>query len=288
MPRRLYALEAKAARLNLAPQRKPQHFTSLADGISIGYRRNQNAPGTWVLKRADGTGGYWTKALGPADDYEAADGSNVLDFRQAQLKALELGRNPNGGTAENTGRPATVAEAVDAYELDLVARGGNPENARRLRRLVPGAILDKAVATLTVAELKRFRDGLAAGGRARSGVNRDMKPLRAALTLDDRAGRPARGARRPQHGPNRRRGAGRGRRRLRRGSGVRPPRRAPRRHRGQDQPSLPPRGRRPPSRSGDDAELAQGPGQEDLPLPGPHHRQARRRPPQGLRRPAGA
>jgi hypothetical protein len=37
-----------------------------------------------VLKASDGHGSYWTKAFAVADDYDDADGKNVLDFFQAQ------------------------------------------------------------------------------------------------------------------------------------------------------------------------------------------------------------
>jgi integrase len=179
-----YALETKAARAKLPPRRKPYEFESLERGISIGYRKNINGPGTWVVKVTN-QGPAWTKAIGSADDLLEADGVNALDFRQAKTKALELGRGAQPDII--TGRPATVAEAIDAYEANLVARGGNPENARRLRRLFP-SLLARPVAMLTTAELMRCRDNLAnadlAGQRrAPSGINRDIKPLKAALNL---------------------------------------------------------------------------------------------------------
>jgi integrase len=171
------SLETRAGRLRLPVQRKPHAFTTIAPGIALAYRRNQGA-GRWVVRCADGRGGAWTKAFGIADDYEESDAERVLTFWEAQDKARALAR----GKDEDSGRPGTVAEAIDDYEADLVVRGGAVVNAQRLRRLLPPAILSKPIALLSTKELRRFRDGLAASMK-RASVNRVLKPLKAALTL---------------------------------------------------------------------------------------------------------
>src|SRR6187402_1865442 len=88
MARRVRAstLENRTARLKLEPRKKPYHFTIIAPGIAIGYRRCAG-PGRWVLRAADGHGAYWTDAIGLADDHEPADGGAVLTYFQAQDKA---------------------------------------------------------------------------------------------------------------------------------------------------------------------------------------------------------
>ena len=95
MARRLRAstLENRTARLKLEPRRKPYHFTTIAPGLAVGYRRNKG-PGKWVLRAANGHGSYWTDAIALADDHEPADGSTVLTFWQAQDKARALGPRP--------------------------------------------------------------------------------------------------------------------------------------------------------------------------------------------------
>src|SRR5438874_10926578 len=95
-------LETRSARLKLPVARKPV-FVRTGPKIGLGYRRNQTA-GTWVARVADGKGGNWTKAIGAADDLDDADGSQVLDFWQAQEKARALGRDDRGDAA----RPITV------------------------------------------------------------------------------------------------------------------------------------------------------------------------------------
>src|SRR6266568_1667126 len=91
------ALEARTNRLKLAIARKPV-WVRIGDGLSLGYRRNQTA-GTWVARCADGRGGYSTKAIGTADDYENANGQDVLDYWQASDAARRLGRGETGESA---------------------------------------------------------------------------------------------------------------------------------------------------------------------------------------------
>jgi integrase len=171
-------LETRTARLKLRVRRKPHDFTSISPGIALGYRRCASA-GRWVVKVADGHGGYWTKVVGIADDFEDTDGEHVLSWWQAQDKARALARGKDTGGA----RPATVAEAIADYERDLIARSASPANARRARALLTPTLLSKPVALLTARELKHLRDGMVDKGAKPASVNRDMKGLKAALNL---------------------------------------------------------------------------------------------------------
>ena len=179
MARRVRAstLENRTARLKLEPRKKPYHFTVLAPGIAVGYRRNKG-PGRWVLRAADGHGAYWTDTIALADDHESADGATVCTFWQAQDKARVLVRGEDAGGA----RPATMADALEAYERDLATRGGLVANAAVVRRLVPSTLLARPVGLLTFRELRHWRDGLLDGRKA-SSVNRHGKSLKAALNL---------------------------------------------------------------------------------------------------------
>jgi integrase len=172
-------LETRTARLKLPVRKKPYDFTSIAPRIRLGYRRCKGA-GTWVVKVADGHGGHWTKGFAIADDHEDADGEHVLSWWQAQDKARKLAR----GQDKDGGRPGTVAEALNDYERDLVARGAGAANVRRVRTLLAkSALLAKPVALLAVRELKALRDGLIAKGAKAASVNRDFKGFKAALNL---------------------------------------------------------------------------------------------------------
>jgi integrase len=178
-------LETRSARFRLPIAKKPV-FVKIGPGAGLGYRRNQTA-GTWVARVADGKGGNWTKAIGSADDLDDADGDNTLDFWQAQDKARALGRAAAGDT--EPAKPATLGQALDAYEADLKTRGGDIGNAARVRMHLPAGLLDKAVALLVARELRGWRDGLAKTLAAAT-VNRTTTGLKAALNLaaehDDR------------------------------------------------------------------------------------------------------
>jgi integrase len=152
-------------------------FVTIAPGIALGYRRNR-AAGTWVVRVADGKGGNWTKRVSLADDFEDADGEHVLTWWQAIDKARKLAR----GT-DDAGRPATVKEAVDAYERDLIARGGSVANAGRIRKHLTATLAAKPVGLLTVRELAHWRDSLLAASIKPATLVRLFRATKAALNL---------------------------------------------------------------------------------------------------------
>jgi hypothetical protein len=80
--------EAQTARLKLSLRKKP-YFIAVAPGVGLGYRRNKTA-GSWVVRWADGRGSNWTQAFAVADDFEDANGTDVLSFWQAQDRARTL------------------------------------------------------------------------------------------------------------------------------------------------------------------------------------------------------
>ena len=171
-------IENRTNRLRLTVRRKPYSFTPVSPGIALGYRRNRGA-GTWVMRAADGRGGSWTKAVGLADDLEAADNAHVLDWWQAIEKARKLAR---GGDVDAS-RPTTVLEAIDAYQRDLVARAGSVANASRIRRHLPPTLAAKPVSLLTARELAAWRDAILKAGMKPATLVRLCKSVKAALTL---------------------------------------------------------------------------------------------------------
>jgi integrase len=179
MPRRIRAsnLETRTSRLKQQIAKKPI-FVKVGEGIGLGYRRNRTA-GTWVVRVADGRGGNWTEAIGAADDFEEANGVTVLDYWQAQDKARE---RAGMGRDDGSQKPVTVRGALDSYEADLKARGGDTGNVGRVRTNLAAQLLDKRVAALTSRELRKWRDSLAAT-LAPATVNRTCTGLKAALNL---------------------------------------------------------------------------------------------------------
>jgi integrase len=179
MPKpRAAKLETATARRRL-PVRKKPYWTTISPGIALGYRRNAGA-GTWSVRATDGHGGDWIKRLALADDHEPADSTNIMSYWQALDAARVLARKQSGTT---DGRPPTVAEALDAYELDLAARGSGAYNAKRPRVHLTPTLLAKPVSLLTATELRKWRDGLRAKGLSAATVNRTRSGLAAACAL---------------------------------------------------------------------------------------------------------
>jgi integrase len=169
-------LETRTARLKFAVREKPYDFTTISPGIALGYRRNRTA-GTWVVRVADGHGGNWTKRVGIADDFEEADGEQVLTWWQA----IEAARRVARGSAD-AGRPTTVKDAVNAYERDLIARGGERRNAGRIHAHLTPTLASKPVGLLTARELAAWRDSLLTA-RTAATVVRICRSAKAALNL---------------------------------------------------------------------------------------------------------
>ena len=179
MPRRVRSapLENRSARLRLVVRRKPYFSTALVPGVRVGYRRNAGV-GSWSVRVVSGHAD-WIKRLGLADDHEDADGETVLDYWQACEKARALARGAEG----NGDRPATVAEALDRYEADLRARGGDLFNASRVRGHLTPTLASKPIAMLVARDLSAWRDGLVANGLTRSAADRNARAFKAALNF---------------------------------------------------------------------------------------------------------
>ncbi|WP_409191046.1 hypothetical protein [Bradyrhizobium sp. RDM4] len=177
-------LKNRTNRLKLPPRRKP-YKVMIAPGIFLCYRRNagrvvdgderkrRDAPGTWSVEAG------WLKRFALADDHEDANNGTVMSYFQAQQRALKLARGSEG----DTDAPITVANALDAYETDLAARGGSKHNAISVRNHCSPAMLAKVVMLLTETELRDWRNGLIAKGLKLSSANRIGKSFKAALAL---------------------------------------------------------------------------------------------------------
>lgn len=170
-------LENRTSRLKLEVRRKP-YFVTVSPNIAIGYRRNAGA-GTWSVRASDGHGSNWLKAFGVADDYEEANGNSVFDFWAAQDRARTIARAGEGPGD----RPATVGEAVDAYEEDLKTRGAAVKNATHIRFNLTDTLAAKPVALLTSKELRTWRNSLVKGGMKPASADRVGRVLKAALNL---------------------------------------------------------------------------------------------------------
>lgn len=172
-------LQTPTARARLAPRGKP-YKVRLLPGVHLAYRAAQSGTGAWLVIASDGKGGQWQKVFAHADDKQAADGSTVLDYEGATLKARALARGDANAAAA---RPATIDEAVSAYEADLTARGRNPYNARLVRCHLPPHLAAQPLSQVTAKQLRTWRDALIKGGMLPATVNRTLKPAHATFNL---------------------------------------------------------------------------------------------------------
>ena len=174
------SLETRTARLKLAAAKKPI-FVRIAPSLSLGYRRNQIA-GTWVLRLADGKGGASTKAIGTADDYEAANNESVLDFWQAQERAKALVKDNGGG---DLSKPLTVRHAAEVYLERLEAK--NPRTARDTRGRLNKHFLikfgDELVTGLRKAKLDAWLNSLVSKSPDRETVRKSKDTANRVLTM---------------------------------------------------------------------------------------------------------
>ena len=179
------ALQTRTGRLALPVRRKP-HFVRIGLGISLGYRRN-NVGGTWVLRVANGKGGAATKAIGSADDYDDANGHDVLTFWEAQDRAKAIARV---GSASALKAPLTVRVAAETYLEMLQARNANSaSDARgRLNKHFLPTFGDVLITALTKTRLDRWLAGLVSKGndaeiarRSKDSANRVLSMVKALL-----------------------------------------------------------------------------------------------------------
>jgi hypothetical protein len=91
MPRTIAdaALATRTARERL-PARHQPYWRGIDAGAALGYRKGAQG-GVWLVRIADPTagGGYRQASFARADDALRADGTEVLDFRQAESTARD-------------------------------------------------------------------------------------------------------------------------------------------------------------------------------------------------------
>jgi hypothetical protein len=169
-------------RLKLSPQHRP-YFHEIRTGLALGYRRNQGA-GMWLVRVAKGDGTNWQKKFALADDIEPSNGVTIMSYDEALKRAPVFAGVDNGVAID---KPITVAQAIDAYEADLVARNQSPRskyNASMARKHLKGTpIYQASISTLKQQALADIRNGLVASGLQPSSADRVGKTVKAALNL---------------------------------------------------------------------------------------------------------
>ena len=205
-------LAKREQRLKLESRKKP-HWMTLNEGEHLGYYRGARV-GKWVARyrRAGAAGNYQETTLAEADDNADADGSVILNFKQAQDAARKwfLSLERNGGRRTGT---YTVSDALDDYlagfqgkdlvntshRIQAIVRPqmGKHEVAKLTTKTVNDWLLSLAAAparlrTAKGAEQQNVRetaDTEESRRRRRSSANRILTILKAALNAAYREGK---------------------------------------------------------------------------------------------------
>ena len=165
MPRKIRdaSLETRTARARLPRRHKP-YYRLLTVGLHIGYRKNADGAGTWLVRQFDrDTKKYTVQNLRTpdaglvfADDFEDGDGEHVMDFAQAQQAARPQRRAAGS---------YTVADATSDYlrflEGDGRSRHSVGDTRCRIDVVSPKLGHLKIDGELTADRLRSWRDALA-------------------------------------------------------------------------------------------------------------------------------
>ena len=115
-------LDSRNARDKLKTRARPYYKMLIPGTLHLGYRRRRSgkgAQGRWLVRRyvgldTKGIGRYRERDIGLADDFLDADGGTILNYAQAQQRALEWYPASDDGKKAPAG-PLTVRDAIDRY-----------------------------------------------------------------------------------------------------------------------------------------------------------------------------
>ena len=153
-------LENRTQRLQL--KRETYHWMRLGEGIALGYRRGKVGFGSWTLRVLEDriAGRYATNRIGRADDYENADGVEVLAYDQAVHRARQLVATERPKALQ---APITVAQACEDYlEWFKAHRKSYRATEATIEAHVLPAFSRKLVADLITRDIQRWHEKLAA------------------------------------------------------------------------------------------------------------------------------
>jgi len=204
-------LGKREQRLRLVPRKKP-YWMMLNEGEHLGYYRGARV-GKWVARyrRPGSAGNYQEATIGEADDHANADGSVILDFRQAQEAARKWFATLDRNGGRKVG-PFTVSDALDDY-LEGFQGKDHANTKRRIEAIIRPQMGTHEVAKLTAKDISDWLASLAAAParlrtakgadqnfrdlpetdegrrRRRSSANRILTILKAALNVAYRNGK---------------------------------------------------------------------------------------------------
>jgi integrase len=148
-------LESRDGRSKLKPRGKP-YWKAIGHGLHLGYRKGQRTA-VWVVRHYLGDQNYQTESIALADDTLDANGTDILDFWEAQERARGMRPGPRRGAY-------TVREAVSDYLSHLEGRASHYDVTKRLQAFALPAFGDRPVASLGADELRKWHRAIAKQG----------------------------------------------------------------------------------------------------------------------------
>ena len=145
-------LDSRDARRKLKASGKP-YWRAIGRGLHVGYRKGKTG-GVWVIRRYLGKQAYQLETIAEADDFQDANGREVLDFWQAQEVARRVRQSPKRGAY-------TVRDAVEAYIDRLEGRASWHDTQKRLEAFVLPVFGDRPVDDLEADEIRNWHRGIA-------------------------------------------------------------------------------------------------------------------------------
>lgn len=150
-------LESRTNRLRIAQGER--EWVTIGKGLALAYRRTGSGYGTWQARVWDGAR-YHYRNLGRADDYQGANGADVLDWFQAQGKAREFYELATKGRP-GAGEDLTVRGAAERYLAWYRAHGrAVTATEHPVRVHILPALGDRKVADLTAPLLRGWLEKL--------------------------------------------------------------------------------------------------------------------------------
>ena len=171
-------LETRDARAVLKRKHEP-YWRQIEPGLFLGYRKGARG-GVWFVRRlVNGT--YKYEKLGRANDNVDSNDIDVLDYSEAQRKAIGVSDTSARSEARGAKPDYTVNDALDDYMLwyqdNRKSYSVTKLSADKHIKLKLG---HRKISTLTTPELRRWLAGVAKG-RSKATANRVFNILRAVL-----------------------------------------------------------------------------------------------------------
>lgn len=167
-------LENRTNRLKLETGKR--YYVAITEGLSLIYRRTGKDFGVWSVRIKDDLGSDRMIRIGPADDFQDADGETVLTFPQAQERARALAKESKAVGPE-VGKLPTVAEAAAHYLAWFKEhRKSYRETEATVNAHVLPALGSRLVTELTSKTIRQWHENLAAQAARKRSSTRSTKP----------------------------------------------------------------------------------------------------------------